>query len=236
VRSAFVCLLLAAIVPASVYAKDLAAFSLIQQECVRVGDITFGPGGRWPYCRITQARWFTTIVKDNLDFYQVQYCLAKQADGCDERALVLFSNRAYKPVARLVMARIDRAGTEYDNPQVVKNAYGYVMVVSAHAGGGAMKSTDFYLWQNPDWKPIDARSWLKDLAKRIPKGTSIRKGVSPNVETMTADAPLYRQSDGDCCPNGGNAHIGLAIEKGRFVVKSVTMDSAAAGGPQRATK
>jgi hypothetical protein len=59
--------------------------------------------------------------------------------------------------------------------------------------------------------------------------------VFPDVETMTADAPLCRHEDADCCPSGGKAHVELAIEKGRFVVKSATTGPAKAAAPPRAT-
>ncbi len=155
----FLCpLLLAAALPVVAHAAtDLAAFSMIQEQCVAVGGISFGPGGRWPACHITRARWYATLVRDNLDFYQVQYCLGEADGACEARALLLFSNRAYAPVARLVLARVDPAATRYDDPQVFHTDSGYISQVTARTGHAI--DTGYFLWQAPTWRPMAIPSW-----------------------------------------------------------------------------
>ena len=156
-------ILLAAALPGFAHAtKDLAPFSMIQERCVAVGDISFGPGARWPSCRVTRARWYATLVADNLDFYQAQYCLGEAGGECEARALLLFSNRAYTPVARLVGARIDPPATRYDDPQVYHTDSGYIAQVTAHSGGDI--DTGYFLWQAPKWNPIKTPSWARSLA------------------------------------------------------------------------
>jgi hypothetical protein len=219
VRTACAFLLLAALGWMPAYAgSDLVPFSQIHMDCVQVGDVTFGPQGKWPTCRITRSHFFSAI--DLLDFYQVQYCLGKEGEECDRRALLVFSNRAYTPVARLELERLDPGGTQYDNPLVVQVDKASVLVIGAHVPG-ADNDKKFYLWQKDHWAPIDARGWLRDLSKRLPKGLSVRKGVLPDAETMSAHVPLYRVADADCCPTGGVADVQLGVAKGRFTVQKV---------------
>jgi hypothetical protein len=213
---------MSAVASTAVHAKgDLADFSLIQNECVQAGHISFGPDGQWPSCRVTKGRWFSTIGL--LDFYQAQYCLGKDADHCEQRALLLFANRAYTPIARLMLERIDSGDTQYANPQVVQDKHGTILVLSAGTPGAPVTKS-YYLWKSERWMPIDAQGWLRDLSKRLPKDTSVRKGVLPEAETMSATVPLYRAGDDDCCPGAGVAKVELGIAKDRFTVDKVTIE------------
>jgi hypothetical protein len=213
--------MLAAVLPAPAQARgSVAVFSTALKECVAAGHVSFGPNGRWPSCRMVKSHWVATIGL--LDFYQAQYCLGGGGGGCEQRALLLFSNRAYNRAARLVLQRIDPGDTEYGDPLVVQSGEDSLLVVSASAPGAA-ETREHYLWRDNRWMPVEARSWLRDLAPRLPRGASVRAGVTPEAETMSARVPLYRQGDADCCPSGGVAHVELGVAGGRFTVRAVTV-------------
>jgi hypothetical protein len=132
-------------------------FAKAQRGCVETGAITLGPRGRWAECQITRRDWVATIGL--LDFYQYQYCLGGSPGHCERRALLIFSNRAYNPSARLVLQRIDPGATQYDDPLVVETRQGTVLVISGQAPGGA-GIRQHYLWQGSRWTPVMAGPWL----------------------------------------------------------------------------
>lgn len=202
---------------------DQADFALVLKQCVPAGGVSFGPQGRWAECRLEARDWVVTI--DPLDFYQVQYCLGGSGGECERRAWLLFANRAYHPAARLVLERMDPGATRYEPPLVVRSGRNVILELAA-AAPGAPAARSHYLWQGGRWVPVENRAWLRELAPRLPRGTSLRPGVTPEAETMSARAPLYRAGDAECCPSGGVAEVGLGLAKGRFTVKSVKLEPA----------
>lgn len=212
-------LMLAALVSTPVHAAgDSVPFAGVQQECVQVGDITFGPGGRWANCRVTRGRWFATL--DFLDLYQVQYCLGKNAETCDQRALVIFANRAYTKDAKALLVRIEDGATEYDDPLVVGSDQETVMGVSTRNPAGDVAKS-YYLWRTDHWVAMDGQGWLHGLSARLPNGASVRQAALPDLETMSAQVSLFRAGDADCCPTGGLAKVELGLVKEQFAVKQV---------------
>lgn len=215
-------LFLAAFAPPVVAGSSVVDFPLVQKGCVEAGPVTLGPSGRWARCRLMAREWIATIGL--LDFYQVRYCLGVEGAECQQQALLIFSNRAYNPAARLVYQRIDPGATEYGAPMVVQSGQDSVLVISAGAPGAA-PTRQHYLWQGNRWVPVETQAWLRELGQRLPRGTSVRAGVAPEAETMSARVPLYRRDDADCCPSGGVANVELGVAKGRFTVKRVTVAS-----------
>lgn len=206
-----------------VYAgDDTADLSIIQQACVPVGDIAFGKDQAWSDCHVTKGHWVATIGLT--DMYQAQYCLGNGKETCDQRALVLFGNRAYTPKAKLLVQHIDPGSTNYEDPIVILNEYGRILIIVTHSTDGDM-STNYYLWQADKWVLLDTKKWLEELSRRLPHGVSARKGGLPNIDTMSAQVSLYRNTDGDCCPSAGiaNVQLGLHKDKERFFLRSMSL-------------
>lgn len=216
-RTIFLLLTLMLLSPAHA-ADDVLKFDGVQQACVQVGEITFGPGGRWAHCHVTRGRWLATM--DFLDLYQAQYCLGRNAETCDQRALVIFGNRAYTPEAKALLVHIVDGNMEYDDPLVVIVDDESVMGVSAHGPAGEVRK-NYYLWRDDHWVAMDAQGWQRDLAARLPGGMSVREATWPDLETMTAQVRLFRAGDVDCCPSGGLASVKLGLAQTMFTVKQV---------------
>lgn len=223
-RMTFALILMMAVSTAAHTAGDLTPFAGVQEECAQVGNITFGSNGRWASCRVTRGRWIATL--DFMDLYQAQYCLgknvSKNVDTCDQRALVIFSNRAYTPDAKALVVRIDEGTTEYDDPMVVASGDESIMSVSAHNSAGILAKS-YYLWRTDRWVAMDAQGWLNGLYLHLPNGTSARRVAWPDLETMSAQVSLFRPDDADCCPTGGMAEVELGLEKEQFAVKQVKL-------------
>lgn len=207
-----------------VYAADvdgkqmIVPFDGVQEHCVQAGEVTFGPNGRWNSCHVTRGRWSSTI--DLIDIYQAQYCLGKDESSCEQRALVLFANRAYTKDATILIQRIDPPDTIYDDPLVVIIGDDRLMSVSSRTTD-SNKITNYYIWDAGHWMPLKLNTWQRDLSSKVPKGTSIRQAVAPSLESMSADVDLFKPSDADCCPTGGKAHVEFGFENENFVVKNV---------------
>lgn len=144
--------LLLALLPLSVHAKsNQFEFAEVQKQCVQTGTITFGPKGRWASCHVTRGRWLATI--DFTDLYQAQYCLGKDEQSCDQRAMVIFANRAYKPKAEVLLVHLDKGGTEYDDPLVVSSPDGRAMMVTTRTQNGS-EAKNYYRWRSDRWMPM----------------------------------------------------------------------------------
>jgi len=220
-RIAFAFLLLAAVVSPPVHAGgDVTKFEGVQEHCVQVGKIKFGPNTRWSNCSVTKGRWFATL--DFLDLYQAQYCLGKGDGECDQRALLVFANRAYTPNAKVILQRIDPGAAEYDDPLLVQTKYGDILTLSARFPGGSV-SKSYYRWRSGHWIPVDARGWLRDLSKRLPKGEMIKAKaeVWPDADSMSAQATLYSTGGSGASDKVAKVELGLAND--RFIVKKVTL-------------
>jgi hypothetical protein len=161
-----------------------------------------------------------------MDLYQAQYCFSKNAsnnaDHCDQRAMVIFSNRAYTPDAKALVVRIDEDATEYDDPMVVASDDESIMSISAHNSAGILVKS-YYLWRTDHWVAMDAQGWLSGLTAHLPNGTSVRRVALPDLETMSAQVSLFRSNDADCCPTGGMAEVELGLVKEQFTVKQVKL-------------
>ena len=218
-RIAYAFLLLAAVVSSPVYAAgDVTKFEGVQVHCVQVGKVKFGANAKWPDCSVTKGRWFATL--DFIDMYQAQYCLGKGDGACGERALLVFGNRAYTPNAKMILQRIDPGAAKYDDPLLVQTKYGDILTLSAHFPDETVSKT-YYRWHSGRWIPVDARSWLRELSRQLPKGQSIKAGVWPDADSMSAQATLY--SAGGSGASDRVAKVELGVANDRFIVKKVAL-------------
>lgn len=217
IRIAFTSLLLAtAVISSPVHARsDVTKFEGVQEHCAQVGDIKFGAKARWSNCSVVKGRWFATF--DIQDMFQVQYCLGKAEGVCDQKAFLVFANRAYTPKAKLILQRIDPGAAEYDDPLLVQTKYGDILTLSARFPDGSL-SKSYYRWQSARWIPVDARGWLRELSKQLPKGVSANGNVWPDADTMSVRVPVTG-------PGRAVAEVELAIAKEKFVVKKVQLES-----------
>ena len=210
-------------------ALETIPFEAVQYECKQVGGIKFGANAQWENCHVTRGRWVATI--DFFDIYQAQYCLGSTSYGCQQRAQVLFANRAYTPGATVLLARLDDAGTSYTDPLIVNSDDNSVMSMTSRNADGVV-ATQYYVWRTDHWTAMDTKYWQHDLQALLPKGTSTRElSALPDLESMSAQVKLFKSNDADCCPSGGTANIALGLESGlgsndekaQFTVKQVNI-------------
>ena len=56
---------------------------------------------------------------------------------------------------------------------MVQTKYGDILTLSARLPDGS-ESKSYYRWQSGRWKPVEARGWLRELARQLPKGETIK--------------------------------------------------------------
>ena len=107
----------------------------------------------------------------------------------------------------------------YAAPEIIARPDGNLLVLRGSLEGtGDLDASSLYRQADGHWREIDASSWLEEMAHRLPKGRSVLKGVHPNWKNMTAETPIWRGRDGNCCPSGGSAHATLALQGDRIVL------------------
>jgi hypothetical protein len=190
-------------------------------------------------CRVSESGELGKV--DGEVYYYAIYCLIPtyQEQGiCGDtsfsaryhssRALAIFARAASRRHPRLFLERASAeiASEYFEKPAIVRNAAGTLLYIPiAVDGTGHYNESEYYLRRRRRWDRIDAEAWLKDLSTRIPPGAEMWKGVWPDVNTMRADAYLYRSDDHNCCPTVGTAHIKLLVRANKFVIDSVAVDT-----------
>jgi hypothetical protein len=192
-------------------ARDKVEFEGLQDKCVSVPALMKQGDKQPPGCSVTRGRWFATL--DFLDQYQVQYCYGKGGEGCISRALLLFSNRAYAPEARLLVHSAGPGDTRYDDPLVVSTGRMHLMQLIARSSAGEGKT--YFLWRKPRWVALDSRAWLREVEARLPRGSRIEGDSGVDLETMTSRVMVSG-------PRGREPiDVRLEVSGVRFKIKSI---------------
>lgn len=99
-----------------------------------------------------------------------------------------------------------------------------VLHIPGYSQGTGVFNTDRLYRLEEDgqtWTPIDMGDWLAGV--ELPEGLEIWKGVAFDFSNpwsgYVARTSLWRSEDGNCCPSGGSAVIGLEIEGDKLVGK-----------------
>jgi uncharacterized protein YecT (DUF1311 family) len=155
-------------------------------------------------------------------FYQLQ----SYADG-DRRVgagVVVFRTIAGKSGALTPLVALASEGAHYEAPEIRTTAgVRWMIIPGSLEGTGHFNAEAIFLIAKAGLEDVDAESWLQELGRRLPKGMGANKGIFPDYRVMTAETPLWRSGDGNCCPTGGRAFITLALTGHRLTVKAVTV-------------
>ena len=110
--------------------------------------------------------------------------------------------------------------------------------IAGYTGGtGAYNADRLYRWDDTAWRAIDMKSWRATIARHLPNGLQIWKGVQYDFRDpwsgLVARTALWRGDDANCCPTGGDGEITFAIRDDRLVVTELryTAPKPATTGP-----
>jgi hypothetical protein len=110
----------------------------------------------------------------------------------------------------------------FEDPVLVASPAGRLISVPGHVPGTGNQSASFlFLQDGQAWKDIDIFSWEQDLARQLPRGLGAWHGIFPQWDRMTAYSRLWRASDANCCPSGGEADISLGLHGDRIVLRDL---------------
>jgi hypothetical protein len=105
------------------------------------------------------------------------------------------------------------------------NEAGLLHIPGYRGGTGAYNADRLYRLDEDDWRPVEMESWLGAIGEELPAGLEIWKGVQYDFADPwsgpIARTALWRADDANCCPTGGEAIIGFAIENDRLTVTEV---------------
>ena len=208
----------------------------IREACIDFNDLKLGnEPDDLRDCRVSEFGEFGRM--GGKTYYYALYCLIPNyteeatcgdgsftADNYRERALAVFTKVPSDTIPRLFLVRVDPdvGILRYEKPRIVETSGMTILHVPIVVDGtGVGNRSDYLLWENGNWVPIESESWLKDLERRIPNNLRILKGVWPDLQTMHAETGLYKEGDPNCCPSGGTVGIRLSIRARQFVVEGI---------------
>ena len=181
-----------------------------QKTCVLAPD---------PPANICEVIEFGTAADDPPLRYQLQ---AYKEDGRQiGSGAVVFAAIGDQLVPILAAADFD---VHYEAPKSITSPAGRLLVLPGYLSGtGNFNAEQVLLFEEGKWREIDTTSWLEDLGKRLPSGWGAWKGIYPDYRTFTADTPLWKGGDGNCCPTAGHADIKLGLTQQRLVIRDLAI-------------
>lgn len=217
--------------------------TLLRDQCMEFTEVKLGEKpDDLRDCRVSEFGEFGAI--DGQTYYYALYCLipnyTPDNSKCNDDStfiagyyrqlgLAVFVGDSLSGSASLLFERAtsDVGTLVYEKPQIIGTVDRTLLYLNIRVDGtGHYNASEYFVRESGAWAPVESEEWLKDLGQRLPAGLEIWKGVWPDLKTMTAVAGLYRSGDANCCPSGGTAQIGLAIESRRFVLKSLAIEKA----------
>ncbi len=180
------------------------------------------------HCRMTGNGAFGNIGSES--FHYALYCLddaPAESGRCEMGGIALFTRDA--PGKRITRWHLssDDSGNIFTAPRIISTAHGLLLDMPVGIPGtGNFNASKLFLRQGSRWVPIDNTSWEKDLARRLPAGLAVWKGIWPDLRKMEAISSLYREKDGNCCPTGGSVKIKLSLKGQRLSLDSVQVRAA----------
>lgn len=104
----------------------------------------------------------------------------------------------------------------------------YVVVPAYGQGTSNQWVGSMFRWNGANEAPteIDAQSWLIALHEALPEGLGVWKGPQFHWAWLSAESPLWQDSDANCCATGGEVYVGMKIEGDALVSDNVTVDDA----------
>jgi uncharacterized protein len=132
----------------------------------------------------------------------------------------------------LALTAVDTA--HFDAPRLAQS--GHLLVVPGHLEGTGNFNAElvYRLGSDGQLQEVDTEGWLTELPRHLPKGLGAWKGIYPDYDTLTAETPLWKEGDGNCCPTGGRAFIRLDLKNRRLAIVDVRTklgEAAAQGEP-----
>jgi len=117
----------------------------------------------------------------------------------------------------------DDAG--FEDPALIASPAGRLLDLPGYMHGTGNFSAEAVLVEQAGaWHQLDIGAIDSGLTAHVPRGRGIWKGIYPDWRHMTVDSPLWKESDGNCCPTGGTVRATLRRDGLRILVDHVVYD------------
>ena len=173
-------------------------------------------------CRVRQSGPLGTVGGRRLHYaIYLHLPTAEPADSEEGRQTVLVF--AAGPDGRFALQLADfRDAVFCAEPVLLARRQGPILQMPCHESGtGNINAEAVFAWRDGAWRALDIQSWTADLARRLPAGLQVWKGVYPDYVGLTARSPLWRPGDGNCCPSGGAARMTFAWQGDRLALRGI---------------
>ncbi|MDB5673656.1 MAG: hypothetical protein JWM65_638 [Sphingomonas bacterium] len=119
----------------------------------------------------------------------------------------------------------DEEDTGFEDPQLIASPAGTLLDLRGYLHGTGNYSAEVVLLQEAGaWRQVDTGAIDSGLVAHVPRGRAIWKGVYPDWRHMTVDSPLWKETDGNCCPTGGTVRGTLKRVGLRMLVERAVYD------------
>ena len=149
-------------------------------------------------------------------------------------AVVIFEPAGDGSRIRPILAHLSEGtlgSSWFARPQIIATSSGLLLWIPDRIGGTAAANEDiYYRWGARRWQRLETLSWLEDLAKRLPRGFGVWKGIVPDLSHMKASSAVWRDGDVNCCPTGGSVCVELAYRGDALVIDKFQHDLDADAG------
>jgi len=176
----------------------------------------FGPAGRLDGAELLAARY--------------AYDSPPGSGTPSEAGFVLFTPAGTGHLRAVLAARVADAGCAL--PALTPTARGPLLLFRCiMPGTGGFNADQVFAHGPGGWRALDVQSWLQALPRHLPKDLGAWKGIFPDYAALAAKTPLWRKSDPNCCPTGGQAEIAFRWQGDRLAIHEVRLRHEQAAAP-----
>lgn len=215
----------------------------LASTCIDMPDVSLGSvtsGAFAAGCSVSSFEQFASF--EGLNYYRALYCLwphwlaDEDHHGCNwnsyqAAAQAIFVGQPGQDDVSVLFQHVADLGlTYFQEPVIVENRYGHWLHVNIRDDGNAHFNVSiYYHWDGAGWSAIDSESWLDALrvyvdapTNDLEPGLHLRKGIWPDLSTMTASTTLYRPNECNACASGGWLDVVLGFASGSFIIESIS--------------
>lgn len=119
----------------------------------------------------------------------------------------------------------DEDDAAFEDPALIASPAGTLLDLGGYLHGTGNFSAEVVLLQEAGaWRQLDTGAIDTGLVAHVPRGRAIWKGIYPDWRHMTVDSPLWKTTDGNCCPTGGTVRATLKRVGLRILVDRAVYD------------
>lgn len=174
-------------------------------------------------CRVTGAG-FSSLEDGPQVAFQIQH--GRDEINGDGGGVVLFERAGADDSWQFLASAFD--AYEYQLPILADGSPVTLHVPGYMMGTGSYNADLLLAYDGTDWARVDIDSWQETIGKFLPEDREIWKGVDYDFGDwaygeLSATTPLWKGSDPNCCPTGGDALIHFDIVDGVLTVRDVAV-------------